>query len=207
MSGIPATPPLALRHSGKSGETHVAMPPCRHAALPPFRHAAMPLCRSAAVWCLAMLAPRLHAQAPVIDTVIVITHDVFDAEEASRNTAFAIANALRFKTRPQVVRRELLFRPGQPYDSARVAESERNLRRLGLFRQVTIDTTRLNGKLAAVVETRDGWTTELQFNARSTGGEFTWSAGLEERDFLGVAAAVGATEANRRMRATPDGQG
>lgn len=133
----------------------------------------------------------LRAQSPTIDTVIVITHDVFDADEASRNAAFAIANAVRFKTRPAVVRHELLFRAGEPYDSARVAESERNLRRLGLFRDVSIDTTRAGGKLAAVVETRDGWTTELKLNARSTGGELTWSAGLQERDFVGLAAAVG----------------
>ncbi len=155
------------------------MPSCRHSVVP------------ALLGVLVLDTPSLRAQAPTIDTIIVITHDVFDAAEASRNTAFAIANAIRFKTRPQVVRRELLFRAGQPYDSARVAESERNLRRLGLFRAVSIDTTRLNGRLAAVVETRDGWTTELQLNARSTGGEFTWSVGLEERDFLGVAAAVG----------------
>ncbi len=141
---------------------------------------------------LGLVAPRLVAQAPVIDTVVVITHDVFDATEAGRNVAFAIANAIRFRTRPEVVRRELLFRAGDAYDSARVAETERNLRSLGLFRAVRIDTTRIGGRLAAVVETRDGWTTELQLNARSTGGEFTWSAGLEERDFLGIAAAVGA---------------
>jgi hypothetical protein len=143
-------------------------------------------------WLLGLLiAPPLRAQAPTIDTVVVITHDVFDTEEASRNAVFAIANAIRFKTRPEIVRRELLFRVGQPYDSALVAETARNLRRLGLFRDVSVDTTRLGGRLAAIVQTRDGWTTELQFNARSTGGEFTWSTGLEERDFLGVAAAVG----------------
>jgi hypothetical protein len=124
--------------------------------------------------------------------VVVVTHDVFDAAEVGRSPIFAVANAVRFKTRPEIVRRELLFRAGAPYDSARVAETERNLRALGLFRDVHIDTTRIAGKLAAVVETRDGWTTELQLNARSTGGEFTWSAGLVERDFLGMAAAVGA---------------
>lgn len=154
--------------------------------MPSCRYAVMPLAT------LLLLAPALRAQAPTIDTVVVITHDVFDAAEASRNAAFAIANALRFQTRPEIVRRELLFRAGQPYDSARVAETERNLRALGLFRAVRIDTARVGGKLAVVVETRDGWTTEVQLNARSTGGEFTWSAGLVERDFLGLAAAVGA---------------
>lgn len=128
---------------------------------------------------------------PVIDTIVVITHDVFDASEAGRNPAFAVANAIRFRTRPEIVRRELLFHVGEAYDSARVAETERNLRGLGLFRAVSIDTARIGGRLAAIVETHDGWTTELQLNARSTGGEFTWSAGLQERDFLGIAAAVG----------------
>jgi hypothetical protein len=85
-----------------------------------------------------------------------------------------------------------LFHPGEPYDTARIAETERNLRALGLFRAVSIDTERVAGRLAAVVDTRDGWTTELQANARSTGGEFTWSAGLTERDFLGLAIGVGA---------------
>src|SRR5574341_1366747 len=169
------------------------MTAARQRGAPRRRPAILPFCRSAgALLLLAVAASSLRAQAPMVDTVVVITHDVFDAAEVGRNPAFAIANALRFKTRPEIVRRELLFRAGEPYDSARVAETERNLRALGLFRDVHIDTTRINGRLAAVVETRDGWTTELQLNARSTGGEFTWSAGLVERDFLGMAAAVGA---------------
>ena len=56
-------------------------------------------------------------------------------------TSFArLANALHIQTRAATIRRELLFRPGEPYDSARVAESERNLRALGVFRRVTIDS-------------------------------------------------------------------
>jgi hypothetical protein len=154
---------------------------------------------------MLMLAPEASGQtarsgqAPTIDTVVVVTHDVFDAAEARRHVAFALANALRFKTRASVVRQEVLVVSGQPYDSARAAETERNLRALGLFRSVAVDTVRLGGRLAALVETRDGWTTELQLNGRSTGGVFTWSVGLEERDVLGLALALGA-----RYRDDPD---
>ena len=162
-------------------------------AFPPFR----PACRCAVLLC-ALTAP-LRAQGPTIDTIIVITHDVFDSAEASRNAVFALANAVRFKTRPVVVRRELQFRAGQPYDSARVAESVRNLRRMGLFRAVSIDTVRMGDRLAAVVETRDGWTTQLFLTANPTSGESPWAVGLEERDVLGLAAAVGA-----RYRNDPD---
>ena len=157
----------------------------------------MAFCRHPLVALTALLAglpgAPLQAQTPsVIDTIIVHTHDVFDSSEAHRNVLLAIANAVRVQTKPEVVRRELLFHVGEPYDSARVAETERNLRALGLFRAVSIDTARLGGRLAVVVDTRDGWTTQVQANARSTGGEFTWSAGLTERDFLGLAIGVGA---------------
>ena len=170
------------------------------ALLRPPRHdgvSATSRCRRFAVPLTLALASlpgaRLRAQtSPVIDTIIVRTHDVFDSTEARHNVLLALANAVRFTTRPQVVRRELLFRTGEPYDSARVAETTRNLRALGLFRSVTIDTARVGGRLAVIVDTRDGWTTQVQANARSTGGEFTWSAGLTERDFLGLAIGVGA---------------
>jgi hypothetical protein len=145
---------------------------------------------AAAGWLEGQENPNLRR---TIDTVIVVTHDVFDQREADGNLVFALANALRFKTRPETVRRELLFRAGDEYDPDRIAESERNLRRLGIFREVTIDTFRLAGQLAVRVETRDGWSTQLRLNGRSTGGEFTWSAGLFERNFLGTAALVGAS--------------
>ena len=123
---------------------------------------------------------------------MVRTHDVFDDAEAEANGAFRVVNALRFRTRPQIVRRELLFHAGGPYDPVKIAETERNLRALGIFRDVRIDTVRLDGRLAAMVETRDGWSTQLQLNGKSTGGEFTWSAGLVETNFLGTATMVGA---------------
>ncbi len=131
-------------------------------------------------------------QPPVIDTIIVITQDVYGTGE-SANFLTRIANAVHVKTRSSVVRRELLFAVGEPLDSALVAETARNLRALGLFRDVRIDTVRVNGRLAAVVETADGWTTQLQLNMRFTAGTFTWGAGLIERNFLGTATVAGIT--------------
>jgi hypothetical protein len=135
---------------------------------------------------------------PVIDTIIVITQDIYGSGE-SYNFLTRLANAVHFKTRESVVRRELLFRSGAAYDSALVAESERNLRALGLFRDVQIDTARMAGRLAALVQTADGWTTELELNARFTAGTFSWGVGLRERNFLGTATAAGI-----RYRDEPD---
>ncbi len=81
-----------------------------------------------------------HGDSMVVRAVELQRRDVFDPSE----TGFIprLANALHIQTRAVTVRRELLFRPGEPYDSASVAESERNLRSLGIFRRVTIDSVR-----------------------------------------------------------------
>ena len=137
------------------------------------------------------LAARQISPPPTIDTVIVVTENVFSQTEARSNSVFAFANALRFKTRPYVVRRELLFHAGEPFDLVSAAETARNLRTLGLFRFVGIDTTRTpDGRFAVVVRTRDGWSTQIQLNAASTGGTFTWAAGLTEINFLGTGDLV-----------------
>lgn len=128
--------------------------------------------------------------APRIDTIIVITDNVFSPEEVAANGSYAVVNGLRFKTRRYVVRRELLFRRGESFDLLKIAETARNLRALGLFRQVEIDTSRVDGRFAVIVRTRDAWSTQIQLNAASTGGTFTWSAGITENNFLGTGDAV-----------------
>jgi len=130
---------------------------------------------------------------PIIDSIVVVTRNVFDRDEASQNFLFRLANLLHVPTRPYVVRQELQFRAGEPYDSAKIAESERLLRARGLFRDVQIDTVRTARGLTARVVTADGWTTELILNARSTGGEVTWAVGAEERNLFGTGVLVGAT--------------
>ncbi len=140
---------------------------------------------------LSQDTPR--AAPPVVDTIVLVTRNVFGSEEAAANIAFRAANSLHFTTRKSVVRRELLFRVGEPYDSALVAETERNLRRMGIFRDVAIDSTRIGSRLAVIVQTADGWTTQLNLSAYSTGGTFSWSAGVAERNLLGTAATAGAS--------------
>src|SRR5262249_42549051 len=94
-------------------------------------------------------------------------------------------------TRPSVVRRELLFKVGEPLDTAQFAETERNLRRMGLFRRVSIQPREVDGKLVVYVLTSDGWTTTLALNARSTGGVFTWSVSPSEGNVAGTGNQIG----------------
>jgi hypothetical protein len=134
-----------------------------------------------------------RAEAPIIERIIVRTHNVFDSTEAAGNFLFRLANGLHYTTRPSVVRHELLFKQGERYDSARVAESARNLRARGLFREVVISTAPSDsGMVDVLVDTYDGWSTQLIMNASFTAGELSWALGARETNFLGTGASVGA---------------
>jgi hypothetical protein len=133
----------------------------------------------------------------VIRGVQLQRRDIFDPNE--RSWFAKLANGLHIVTRPAVIRRELLFAPGKPYDSALVAESERNLRGLGIFRRVQIDSVRTPDGLMLRVLAKDGWSTQADWRFRSTGGEVAFTIGLVENNLLGTASAAAV-----RYRKDPD---
>jgi hypothetical protein len=141
----------------------------------------------------------LGAQAaPTIHNIEITRRSVFGEDELSF-WPLKVVNSLHVTTRPYVIRRELLFAAGDPWDSARVAESERNLRSLGVFRSVRIDSVRTAEGLVARVRTADGWSTRPDFRFRSTGGELDYTLALIEDNLLGTA-----TQASVLYRHTPD---
>lgn len=152
--------------------------------------------RAASLWAtLVLVVPvaRLAAQGasdPVIDTVIVVSHNVFDPPDGTPRFVARLGNALHITTRPGVIRRLTLMGPGTPVDSARLVETARYLRELGVFRFVLLDTVRVGDRLALRVETGDGWSTSPQLNFASAAGSVTWSAAMVERNFLGAATFV-----------------
>jgi len=157
-------------------------------------------------WCALATAITLSAYPPIrlsaqtIDTVIVYNQNIFPEELVDEFGFVArAANALHIRTRASVIRRTLLVGPGEAYDSARVAESARALRALGVFRFVAIDTTSRGAQRALRVITADGWSTKPQFGFTTAGGDQTWEVGMVEENFLGFATTfVGI------YRSTPD---
>lgn len=123
---------------------------------------------------------------PVIRRVEIDRGAVFDSVEANRFWGFRVVNALHMDTRPYVIRRELLFAPGEPFDTARVHETERNLRALGIFRDVVIDTVTTSDGLTVRVRTTDGWTTNLGFGIQTSGSERVFNAFVQEVNLLGT---------------------
>ncbi|HJR15771.1 MAG TPA: POTRA domain-containing protein, partial [Gemmatimonadales bacterium] len=154
-----------------------------------------------------LISPHLQAQtapdtatvepAMIVRGVQLHRRDIFDPNE--RSWFAKLVNGLHIVTQPAVIRRELLIKPGKPYDSALVAESERNLRALGIFRRVQIDSVRTPDGLMLRVLAKDGWSTQADWRFRSTGGEVAFTIGLIENNLLGTASAAAV-----RYRRDPD---
>ena len=124
-----------------------------------------------------------------VRAVILQRDAVFDSAEATF-WAYRLANALHAETRPRVIRRELLINVGDPYDSALVAESERNLRALGIFREVRIDRQDTDSGVVLVVRTADAWTTTLGVGAATSGSQSVIDLSLQETNLFGTRTAA-----------------
>ncbi len=141
---------------------------------------------------LVTIPTPLAAQAaPVIDTIIVERRDVFTAEQAAGSGFFRTMNALHVQTHSFVVRRELLFAVGDPYDQTLIEETARNLRRLEIFSDIAIDSVTANGRFTVIVRTQDGWSTSPQISFQvASDGNLTYNLGVTEGNLVGTANLV-----------------
>jgi hypothetical protein len=103
-------------------------------------------------------------------------------------------NAVHTRTRHYVLRRELLFHPGDPFDPALLAETERNLRELGFLnavRIVPVDTL-ADGRVDLEVRAQEVWSLQTQFAiSRSSEGSLRWNIFLSDDNFLGHGLQIG----------------
>lgn len=128
---------------------------------------------------------------PVID-IRVQCGEVFDpARPGEDHFLFRWANGLHVRTRTQVVRRELLLEAGDAYSPALAAESERNLRAMGIFQDVNIRAEDTPDGVVLWVRTSDRWTTEVRTELRSQGGISQVGIGLNDGNLLGRALEAG----------------
>jgi len=93
---------------------------------------------------------------------------------------------LHVRSRPEIIRRELLFAVGDTVDTLRVAESLRRLRRLQFLERAHVEGRECPSPTGEVlslhVVTRDSWTTRPDIK---TGGNSP-RVGLAERNLLGT---------------------
>jgi outer membrane protein assembly factor BamA len=141
-------------------------------------------------------ARRKHRPArksyPAIRDIIITPKNVFDPNVPGEgHWPYTWANVIHFTTHQDVVRRELLVKPGEPADQEKLDESERILRSLPFIKEATIKTVPTNdGRVDVVVETQDGWTTQPQIDFATAGEKNHFAAGLLEENLLGYGKSV-----------------
>lgn len=135
----------------------------------------------------------LQAAGLRIGEVRIVAQDIFDTADAQEDRAlFRLANRLHRVTRPEVVRRELLFASGEPLDARRIDESERRLRGLRLFHEVRIVPLAVHdNRVDLEVRTRDTWSLDPGFSAGRAGGSSSGGFALREYNLAGSGIAIG----------------
>jgi surface antigen-like variable number repeat protein len=131
---------------------------------------------------------ELEAAGAVIGEIIIDNQNIFDLSDPKDDTKlFRLANKLHARTRPNVIRRQLLFKSGQLYSHKQVEESERILRGNNYFYDAWIRVVSYHdGKVDVRVTTRDVWTLNPGINVSRTGGENAYGVQLEEVNLAGT---------------------
>ena len=113
------------------------------------------------------------------------------------------ANALHVRTRANVIRRELLFHAGDAYDPAVLAESERNLRNLGIFQDVALRARQGAGGVEIDVATWDRWATHLITDFRSEGDIYRLRLGIANTNLFGSGRQLGGSVVDKHLDPGP----
>lgn len=130
---------------------------------------------------------ELEALGARIGNIVIQRVDIFDRSVPAENHFIAVAaNALHVQTKDHVLRRELLFVPGDPYRQAIIDESARNLRRLRFVYNISIvPTCYQDGLVDILVRAQDNWTTRLAVQANHLGGVTTSELEIKELNVAG----------------------
>jgi len=142
------------------------------------------------IW--AGLSPRVleAAEQVFIGRIVVNTLDVYGPEEV-KSFLNRGANTLHVVTAESTVRRLLIFDEGDAYSPAILAEAERSLRALGLFRSVSIVAGEVHdGAVDVQVNTQDAWTVQIGLSAGSGGGAMQGGIAVGEKNVLGLATQL-----------------
>lgn len=125
-----------------------------------------------------------------IDSIVIDNRNIYDLSEPRYSKfLFRLANKLHIVTRRKIVRRELLFKEGEPFSSEIARETARNLRTRFPFNDAWITTEILPaGGLLVRVVTIDQWSLLGGLKSIDTdGNETRYQIGVEERNLLGRA--------------------
>lgn len=130
---------------------------------------------------------ELQAQGAVIGDIQIVTVNVFDLSDPSDNKAlFRLANRLHIRTRPEVIRHQLLFASGESLSVVTMNEAERVLRGNRYLVDARITPQKYaDGVVDLQVRTQDVWTLNPGINLSRSGGKNSYSFYVQESNLLG----------------------
>ena len=135
---------------------------------------------------------ELEAAGATIGTIRIVNDDIFDLSNPKENNAlFRLANKLHIQTRPGVIERSLLLKPGEPLSVRLIDETERLLRANRFLYDVRLRPTAYHDGVPDIeVHTRDTWSLDPGVSFSRSGGSNTSSISLREYNLLGTGVAL-----------------
>jgi len=132
------------------------------------------------------------AALPLIAAVSITNNNIFDLQDPEENKSiFRLANRLHVRTRADVIRQQLLFKPGEPLSKQAVEETERILRGNRYIQDVNVRAVpRDDGYVDVDVITSDVWTLMPKVAFKRAGGASETALGIKEMNLLGSGIAV-----------------
>ena len=135
---------------------------------------------------------ELERSGAVIGEILIDNANVFDLRDPKDDTKlFRLADHLHARTRQQIIRWTLLFKPGDKYQRRVLDESERILRQASYFYDASVEPVAYHdGKVDVLVKTRDVWTFDPAISYGRSGGTNSTNLGFQELNIFGYGAAV-----------------
>ncbi|VBB47580.1 exported hypothetical protein [uncultured Desulfatiglans sp.] len=123
----------------------------------------------------------------VVDRIQIEVGDVFDLDDPKENHWLGrTANFLHIDTRQRIIRKNLLFKEGEPVNARIIAETERLLRNLPyLIDAKIVPETNPDGTVTARVRVHDAWTIRVGGKFSDIGGDQDWRVRLGDVNLLG----------------------
>lgn len=147
---------------------------------------------------------ELEQQGAVIGNIEIVTVNVFDpADPADNKSLFRLANRLHIRSKPQIIRQQLLFKSGEPLSLSKIHETERLLRGNRYLVEAQVTPVREeNGVVDLLVRTQDVWTLNPGINLSRSGGKSSYSFYVQDSNLLGYGKDVSVEYANDVDRST-----
>jgi outer membrane protein assembly factor BamA len=146
---------------------------------------------------------ELEAAGAVIGRIYIKPQQIFDLDDPREAYwLYRLANRLHVRTRPEIIERQLLFKPGDPVSVRIIDETERLLRSGRIFQDVQIRPVDYrDGVVDIEVLTRDSWSLDVGLSVARAGGVNSQRSSLRERNVLGSGVSVGLGYSSNAERA------